>query len=449
MGNLDSDSLLGQMFERDRDVPPDASADVVESTGRQVVTQPVDWTVRNIFDMEQEGALYLRPDFQRKSVWDDGRQTRLIESLLLSIPLPIVYIAEESNGNYSVIDGQQRLTSIVRYLKNEYALKGLGVMTELTNKKFQNLDKRHQQAVKNSIIRGIIIKKESDPNVKFEVFERLNTGAVPLNAQEIRNCVYRGPFNELLKELETYPDWLRLIRLQEPDSRMWDREMILRFFALHDRYNDYGSSMKRFLNDEMEGQRFCSAEHLQICRALFKKVVRMSLSVFGDHAFERFSVGDEKDSNGNWEGKINYALFDVVMFAFAQYEERDIVPRGDAVREALIDLMVREKSFENAISYSTATKTAVRSRITLWENRLRTVVGFSAPELRVYSYAFRKQLYDQNPVCGLCDGKIVVFDDATVDHVQPWSLGGATEPSNARLAHRYCNIARGNRPFPS
>lgn len=449
MDDINSDSLLEQMVERDKDASPEGAGEVVESTGHQVITQPVDWTVRNIFDMEQEGVLYLRPDFQRKSVWDDGKQSRLLESLLLGIPLPIVYIAEEANGNYSVIDGQQRLTSIVRYLKNDYALKGLGVMTELVNKKFQNLEKRHQQAVKNSVIRGIIIKKESDPNVKFEVFERLNTGAVPLNPQEIRNCVYRGAFNGLLKELENYPDWLRLIRLQEPASRMWDREMILRFFALHDRYNYYGSSMKRFLNDEMGEQRFCSVEHLQICRALFKKVVRMSLSVFGDHAFERFAVGDERDSNGNWEGKMNYALFDVVMFAFAQYEERDIVPRGDAIREALIDLMVRDKSFENAVSYSTATKTAVRTRITLWENRLRTVVGFSPSELRVYSYGFRRQLYDQDPVCGLCGGKIMVFDDATVDHVQPWSLGGATTPSNARLAHRYCNIARGNRLFPS
>jgi len=138
--DINSDSLLEQMVERDKDASPEGAGEVVESTGHQVITQPVDWTVRNIFDMEQEGVLYLRPDFQRKSVWDDGKQSRLLESLLLGIPLPIVYIAEEANGNYSVIDGQQRLTSIVRYLKNDYALKGLGVMTELVNKKFQNLE---------------------------------------------------------------------------------------------------------------------------------------------------------------------------------------------------------------------------------------------------------------------------------------------------------------------
>jgi len=109
--------------------------------------------------------------------------------------------------------------------------------------------------IRNATVRGIQILKESDPDVKFEVFERLNTGAVPLNPQEIRNCVYRGTFNDLLKRLETHPDWLRLLRLQEPDSRMRDRELILRFFALYDRYNRYGSSMKGFLNVEIEDQR--------------------------------------------------------------------------------------------------------------------------------------------------------------------------------------------------
>jgi hypothetical protein len=411
----------------------------------RLVTQPVDWPVRSILDMEQEGSLCLQPDFQRKSVWDEGRQSRLIESILLNVPLPIVYLAEDADGRYSVVDGQQRLTAIVRFLKNEYALRGLHVLKALTNKKFLNLERVDQQTIKNGVIRGTVIKKESDPIIRFEIFERLNTGAVPLNAQELRNCIYRGPFNDLLKRLEEYPDWLKLMQLKEPDSRMWDRELILRFLALHDRYNYYGSSMKRLLNDQMEEKRTATVEQVQRYDLLFKKVVRMAISVFGDKAFNRFATGTESDPNGRWEGKINLALFDVVMVCFAQYEERDIVHCADAILEALLRLMTSNTEFERSITYSTSRKDALRTRMTIWETELRRVCGNVNSGPRIYPYTLKRQLFEQDATCHLCGNRIALIDDAAVDHDLPWSLGGPTTTGNAKLAHRYCNIAKGNR----
>ena len=395
--------------------------------------------------MEQEGDLALQPDFQRNVVWDDGKCSRLIESILLGVPLPIVYVAEDDDGTFAVIDGQQRLTAIVQYLKNDYALRGLRVLTELKNKRFQHLDKAQQKAVKSGVVRATIIKKESDPSIRFEIFERLNTGAVALNAQELRNCVYRGPFNDMLKRLEDHPDWLRLLRLDEPDKRMWTRELILRFLALHDRYNHYGSSMRSFLNAEIEDRRDAKPEQIQAYEVLFAKVVRMALSVFGDHAFERFALGTEEDQNGHWEGKINLALFDAVMFAFAQYEERDVIPRAETIAEAVLRLMTTNQDFIKAITYSTSRKEALRTRVTLWETELRKVCKQDTSQPRCFPYAVRKQLYDQDPTCQLCGGRIVLFDDAVIDHDVPWSKGGPTTLGNANLAHRYCNLAKSDR----
>jgi len=422
-----------------------AAAEQVPTCDRPIITQPFDWSVREIFDMEQEGTLVLQPDFQRKEVWDDGKRSRLIESILLGVPLPIVYVAEDQGGYYSVIDGQQRLAAIIRYLKNQYALRGLRVLNKLKNKKFQHLAKPQQLVIKGAAIRSIVIKKESDPAIRFEIFERLNTGAVPLNPQELRNCVYRGPFNDMLGRLERYPDWLRVMRLDAPDKRMRDRELILRFFALYDRYNKYAPPMKRFLNIEMQERRNASARQIKEYESLFKNVVRMVLSVFGDHAFMRFVLGDESDPNGHWEGRTNFALYDVVMYSFAQYEERDVVPRSEAIAEALMQLMTTDEEFVQAITYNTSQKDVLRTRISIWENRLRQICKRGGVQGRVFPFSLRKELFEQNATCYLCGNRIVLIDDAVIDHDLPWSRGGPTTLANARLAHRYCNIAKGNK----
>jgi len=378
-------------------------------------------------------------------VWDYGKKSRLIESILLRIPLPIIYVAEDENNRLSVIDGQQRLWSIIKYMRNDYALKGLNVLTNLKNKKFLHLDGSYQRLFRSSTMRFIEIKKESDPSIRFQLFERLNKGAMSLNAQEIRNCAYRGAFNDKLKELEVYCDWFKLMRLNECDKRMRDRELILRFFALYDRYNHYRGSMKVFLDKEMEEQQNAQSERLKQYEALFKKVTRMALSVLGDKAFERFVQGNKEDPNGHFEGKINYALFDAIMFCFAQYEERDIIPRGEAIFEALIELMTNNECFIYAITQNTSQKNTLRTRISIFENELRNITGGADTSPRIFPFSLKKQLFDQNPTCDLCKNRIVLIHDAQVHHEQPYSHLGLTSLSNARLTHRYCNIAHGNR----
>jgi hypothetical protein len=358
-----------------------------------------------------------------------------------------VYLSEESNATYSVIDGQQRLTSFFRFIRNELRLRGLTILSEYNGKYFKDLPQDQQRTFRNGSIRCIIIKRESDPDIKFEIFERLNTGSVRLNDQELRNCIYRGRFNQLVTELATDPDWLRLLRRSEPDNRMVDREMILRFLALYLDFNQYQAPMKRFLNTSMRERQNMSDAQAGKLRDVFRQAVLNVLSVFGEKAFTRYEPGHEGNPRGGWgrETRLNMALFDTIMLSFARYEQRDIVPHRDAIAEALLDLMATNRSFIEAITVGTSQRNRLQTRVDMWNVRLREVLDNPQSTPRLFPHAFRRELFDRDPTCSLCSQQITTLDDAAVDHTVPYSIGGPTTASNGRLAHRYCNAARGNR----
>lgn len=162
---------------------------------RRVYSDKRDRSIFELYRQYQKGNLELRPEFQRLHVWDNSKSSRLIESVLWEVPIPVIYLSEESDSKYSVIDGQQRLNAFIKFLENNLRLSGLAILTELNGKRFQDMPKDLQDKFENATIRIIEIRKESNPDVRFDIFERLNTGAVQLNAQELRNCIYRGEYN--------------------------------------------------------------------------------------------------------------------------------------------------------------------------------------------------------------------------------------------------------------
>ncbi len=162
---------------------------------RRLVTQSYDLSVSTLVEQWNDKTLTL-PEIQRQYVWDSARASRLVESMLLNVPIPVVYFSETGDVNYLVIDGNQRIRSIVRFIQNEFSLSGLKIFGELNGKRFHQLGDKDQRQLKTRMIRAIIITSDSDPMMKFEVFERLNTGSIALNAQEVRNSTHRGPMNE-------------------------------------------------------------------------------------------------------------------------------------------------------------------------------------------------------------------------------------------------------------
>ena len=411
---------------------------------RRVYSDKPDRSIFELYRQYQKGNLELRPAFQRLQVWDNSKSSRLIESVLLEVPIPVIYLSEEPDSKYSVIDGQQRLNAFIEFLENNLKLSGLTILTELNGKIFQDIPKNLQDKFENSTIRIIEIRKESHPDVKFEIFERLNTGAVQLNAQELRNCIYRGRYNDLLEELSKDKDFQFLLGIKGPHYRMYDRELILRFFAFYrNTHLNYNPPMKRFLNNEMKKYQNIDEEEAKKLRKNFRKSVRLSKTVLGDKSFRRFIQGTIRDPNGKWESnKINKALFDIVMYGFTRYEENQVVPHSDSIREELINIMTHDSNFLDTISTYTDNKDKIQIRFDKWLSALTEIVGIPIKEPRTFSLEFKKQLWESNPTCAICRQKIHIIDDAEVDHIEQYWRGGKTIPANAQLTHRFCNRSR-------
>lgn len=195
-------------------------------------TEQMDLTLAQLKEMYDSNDIETNPEYQRNYVYDEKRASSLIESILIGIPIPAVYLCEENDGVYSVIDGQQRITSFVKYLKNEYGLKGLTELKDLEGKLFKDLDKSIQRKLKAKSLRAISLNKDSQ-DLKYEIFSRLNQGAVSLKPQELRNCLYRGTFNDMLHDIAKSNTNLKEL-FHDKNSRQNYEERILRFFTLRD-----------------------------------------------------------------------------------------------------------------------------------------------------------------------------------------------------------------------
>jgi hypothetical protein len=418
---------------------------------RRVYADQGDPEVESLYGKYKRGKLVVRPEFQRQFVWDALKSSRLIESALLEIPLPVIYLSEEKDGREFVIDGQQRLTAFFSFLDGkfpdddrEFRLTGNKVFRELDRKLFKELSEDLQDKIRYCKIRTITFRKESEHNLKYEVFERLNTGAVSLNEQELRNCVYRGPYNALLKELARDPDFNYLLGLASPDNRMKDVELVLRFAAFyHFTYLKYRPPMKSFLNNDMREHQNISEEKADELRNAFKNSVGIIRSLLDKQAFKRFYRGNEKKPDGYWEPKkFNTSLYDVLMYSFATADKNKVYQNLDAIRETLIDLMSNDQEFVDAIELSTSSVQAVTKRFDKFRHALEGIIGIAQKEPRCFSDKLKKELYDGDPTCSICGQKIQNIDDSAVDHIDQYWIGGKTIPENARLTHRYCNWAR-------
>jgi hypothetical protein len=409
--------------------------------------------VRDLLGDKANKELDPRPPFQRGYVWDRAKASRLIESVLLNVPLPLVYTAEEKSGLEVVIDGQQRLLTLFGFIEGKFPrdqrlfrLSKLKILKELNGKTFDKLDQDYQRKIQRYNIQIIKISSDSDANVKFEIFERLNSGSVSLNAQELRNCIYRGRFNDLLRELIEYQNFRNAVATDSALDRMKDAELVLRFLAFYDKtYLNYPGGMKSFLNDFMAEKSAITEDRAKSLSEAFKKSCDLAYTVFGTDAFRRFSIGSEKNHSGQWERTVNRALYDIIMWGFTQFDKPIVMKNSDAIRDELIDLTVSDEEFRDAITAATGDKNRVKYRFEAWKSRLEKLLGGYQQGKRLFDPQLRRQLFEAKPVCGVCGQTIHTLDDAQVDHVEPWSVGGATRPENAQLAHRYCNRVKSSK----
>lgn len=324
---------------------------------RKVVTQSYDLAVQTL-DERWRGEDLVLPSIQREYVWDNPRASRLIESLLLNIPIPILYFAETESGKWEIFDGQQRVRSVVRYLANEFRLSTLTVLAELNGRRFFELPEREQRFLKSRMMRAVVIAADSHPNMKFEIFERLNTGAVVLNAQELRNSLYRGSFNTLLRELVRDSAFRSTIGTANPRRRMVDEEFLLRFFSLAPDVGRYRPPLKKFLNEYMRGVQDADAEQIEALRRRLVRAVTPINEIWGSNAYRR------TDARGRGvEGSPNRALFDAQTVAFDLLADgQDLTKRAKKVVSEFHDLYKSEE-FMDSISLATGDRSRTLFRI--------------------------------------------------------------------------------------
>lgn len=333
---------------------------------RRLVTQPYDFSVASLIDDINSERLLLELEYQRSYVWDDAKASRLIESLLLNIPIPVCYFAENEDGTLEVVDGQQRLKSIWRFAMEtddpeRLELRGLPVLAELNGKTFSQISSRDQRRLLNRTIRCIVITEDSHPDIKFDVFERLNTGAVRLTDQELRNSIYRGPLNDALKEATRFEPFQRLLSGQLT-TRMGDVELVLRFIALADRLGGYRPPLRQFLNEYMR-EHSANPEGVASLFESFRRTSETTEQVFGTDAFRRFTLGD---SAGR---QINKALFDATMISLSLADQDAIRARSQDVRSVFRDLL-GDPAFEALIGRATADRTRMFGRIRLFSQSI-------------------------------------------------------------------------------
>ncbi len=343
---------------------------------RKINTQAYDKSVADVVRMMAENDINLNPEYQRNYIWDNKRASLLIESIILNVPIPVIYVAQEKDDSWTVIDGLQRLNSLKRFFERDFKLSGLEILSELNKSDIKSLNPKALRVLKNGLLRIIVISHDSHEEIKYDVFMRLNRGAVKLNEQELRNCLYRGKLNQLLKNMAENKDFLALLRIKAPHKRMMDCELILRFLALNGNWNSetgeiehYKGRMKSFLNNFMIRNQNPNEERLEYYKNVFDSTADKVHTVIGNHAFRRINL------DGKVESTLNRAIMDCLMVSFARFEKEILLNKKAEINERLRELFINDEPFRDSVTIGTSDQKVITYRLQRWYSELTDVLN--------------------------------------------------------------------------
>ena len=304
----------------------------------------------------------LAPDFQRMAdIWNDRQKSRLIESLLLRIPIPVFYVAADHDEIWSVVDGLQRTSTMFDYVEGKFALQQLEYLTSLNGKSFMDLPHRMQRRIRETQLVVNVIEPGTPEEVMFNIFRRINTGGATLNGQEIRHALHPGPVRNYLKELAESDDFKRATDNSIKNIRMEDRECVLRFIAFHvEPWEDYSANdLDGYLGNAMKRVNAMETAQRDVLTRDFMRAMRGAYRIFERHAFRKRYGRDES------RYKVNKALFDAWSVGLARLTDGDVeilAEKRDQIIDEFISLMNADSEFETSISASTGTPARVRKR---------------------------------------------------------------------------------------
>jgi hypothetical protein len=354
---------------------PDPVVERFEAAQDRLVLQAADFSLATIADMVSRSVIDIEPEFQRRERWAPSRRSALIESFLLNIPIPPIYLAEDDFGRYSVIDGKQRLSAITDFMEGGFALTSLTRFTELEGYDFDDLPPPLQNflSVRPSI-RAVSLLRQSDPQLKYEVFHRLNSGGEPLNAQEIRNVVFRGPLNDfLVQDLSTEPFLRQQLKITSDHSpafrKMQDVEYVLRFLTLAEVWETFSGDLRWSMDLFMAEHQYATSPEIHEFGRAFRQALETCESLWGPAAFKR------PDASA-WRDQALAGMYDAQMVAV---HELRLMPSANlralsgAAIEATRDLF-GDPEFESAVRTATNTPSKLHLRVIAMVDLLRSIV---------------------------------------------------------------------------
>lgn len=345
--------------------------DAFRNAQEAAVLEIADQGLLSLAHLVDTGAIDVAPKFQRRDRWDAIRQSLLIESFLTNIPIPPVYLAEDAArlGSYAVIDGKQRLTAISTFFADRLALRGLTRLTGLNGLRYSDLPSPIRNALGMKNLRITTLLRQSEEELKHEVFLRLNTGGEVLNAQEIRNVAYRGPFNDLiygLAENRFLRQQFKVARNSPSFRQMTDAEFVLRFFALSANWRSFRGELREELDRFMAAHRFTDDSTLQRMQKVFESCISTAEQIWGDRAFKR--IGRDQALAG---------LYDAQMVALALLGDQKraalLARRGEVL--AASDRLFQIPEFDEAVRRATNTPSRLQYRTQVMLETLNAIAS--------------------------------------------------------------------------
>lgn len=363
-----------------------------------IVVAGTDWTTATILDQLVRENIQLNPRFQRRDAWNITRKSRFIESIILGFPIPQIVLAsnEKERGKFIVLDGKQRLLTILQFYgrsetpNNNFALKDLEFRPDLngcTHNKLEN-DLRFSDLLiplDNQTIRTTLIRNWQTENFLYKIFLRLNVENTPLSPQELRQALHPGDFINFLDDYSIKSPALRkILKSKNPDFRMRDVELLLRYVAFHYFLSTYRSNLKAFLDKTCETLNKnwkIQADDVRHTVVQFDKAVETTISIFGEKNFSRMWL-----SNSNtYRVQFNRAILDVMVFYFSDDIIRNAAEKNKmAVENAFKELCsLPQNGFREAVEGTTKNIRETYTRFSLWGKALSDVldIKFNVPEL--------------------------------------------------------------------
>lgn len=392
----DAEDILEELEVEDAEAAPSTEKQIEQKYDEgqaRIIIQRNDFLVPNLLAMfEKKEVLDMSPPYQRRTRWNDTKRSHLIESLLMNIPIPPIFLYERDYAQYEVMDGQQRLASIRSFFRNEFKLRDLRVWPELNGRDFRDLPLKIQRGLERRGLAAVIILTESskDPKAAMEirqyVFERLNTGGERLNAQEIRNCLYASPFNDILISLarseafttvwnippkeSTEPHKVsRKLEKNPLYSKMADCEIVLRYFALND-LSHFKGGMKRTLDDCMIRFQKLKKERCLELEAEYTEAFGIASTVYGEGLFRLAK-------EGALSGRRSVPLADAILIAFGKIRDKkkELVSSATKIVAATLAALQTPEQYELLVGRGN-TKKAIEDRLSLMKDVIAKAAGF-------------------------------------------------------------------------